>query len=686
MAAPGQKIFSFNARGVGRRLRAARDFLNVFVDWQILLIQEGFYSHIANFEIDGHLVVMGERIWRRGRLLKPVCIIVHSSVRQGVQIDKFVQRGNCIGFNITLNNNVTLFVATASLDPYSVCSDFEDSLADVSFVISAAPPGSSRVLGIDAQTSASLESDLRDLALFGAHGLDPIGTHGNWKSPLFMRAVSDWGLSVSNTFAPGPFGDFTLFGHFAPRQIDFVLVEPAFMHGASSYPIDVTNGFLSDHRPVRFALPDGPTVSYTFLAPAHNRPRNWVWHKAGTELFNVDFRGAVGYPAGVPGVSVPRPCPRPHPERCYRAFCDGSFEGGVAGWGFTLFRSVKDVDVGRGDDQYVLFDNSGLVVTDIADSSYIGAESATNISGELTAFVELCWHLLDRVQSGFFDANNNHELIIYVDCILVKDAVNGKCAAHAHPLVITLARHLVHCLRAYLTLEIRWVRAHEGNTGNERADRLANEGRLKGGPSPGRVPLDHKVFQPLVFQERLRDFHILHPYAGPVKPRQEEVAPSPSELRQLEAQRELDFQHVFARQPPLKAARLEDRVQPSFVLCLPRRPHHLRDSNGSISSDHRVPPDFPREVLTVSSVTSAISRAAAPHGFSAGAPRPPALKPENALKRREQTYITLRDAAPTAIIRTKHSHNLSKVRRSIRIANNRLAMEFKAASTHKWTP
>ena len=90
-----------------------------------------------------------------------------------------------------------------------------------------------------------------------------------------------------------------------------------------------------------------------------------------------------------------------------------------------------DVVEGGGDDSYTLFENCGHIFIDPVEADFTGLKLHPNISGELAAVIELLWHCLYLLQIGFF--SSNRALIIFVDCLFVKDVLNNKVTVNSHP-------------------------------------------------------------------------------------------------------------------------------------------------------------------------------------------------------------------------------------------------------------
>ena len=84
-----------------------------------------------------------------------------------------------------------------------------------------------------------------------------------------------------------------------------------------------------------------------------------------------------------------------------------------------------------------LYDRCGVVFTDPADPMYIGAELHSSISSEPYAVMELLWHTLHWTNQGMF--KDNKHLIVFVDCIYVKDVLLWEITVATHPLLASLA-------------------------------------------------------------------------------------------------------------------------------------------------------------------------------------------------------------------------------------------------------
>ena len=106
--------------------------------------------------------------------------------------------------------------------------------------------------------------------LIGNYASAEVDLRGKWKIGFFLRAVLGWQLVAANTINEPTQSKYTFpaHGRFKPDQIDFMLVHPKLMIGASCEPIDFIGVNISDHRVVRFAAPAGPGVWYDFQSGA----------------------------------------------------------------------------------------------------------------------------------------------------------------------------------------------------------------------------------------------------------------------------------------------------------------------------------------------------------------------------------------------------------------------------------
>ena len=135
----------------------------------------------------------------------------------------------------------------------------------------------------------------------------------------------------------------------------------------------------------------------------------------------------------------------------YRAWTDGGCQPnpGNGGWAF------------------VLHSPDGSIV------ERSGAErDTTNIRMELRAAIEAMRHIPEGSPA-----------IIYSDCKMVVEVLSERWRARKNPPLVKWARRLAR--KHDVTFE--WVRGHNGDPGNERADTLATEAMNELGPAEPRL-------------------------------------------------------------------------------------------------------------------------------------------------------------------------------------------------------
>ena len=217
-------------------MRARSSFVSELGAWDALLLQEAFRNQVEDFELDGHLVIVSNPPQVRGRTRLPLAIAIHSSLKHNAILPTRMQSGMSLGIALKTQDEI-LFLISALLDPYSLPSDYEDSINDFNNLIRAAPVNSMPNVGVDAQSPlprspAAAESPIGD------HASHESAMIGAWKTSFLLRAVMEWGLPVANTILEPSDGSFTfpVHGRFPPSQIDFILVHPRLLHGARCGP------------------------------------------------------------------------------------------------------------------------------------------------------------------------------------------------------------------------------------------------------------------------------------------------------------------------------------------------------------------------------------------------------------------------------------------------------------------
>ena len=142
---------------------------------------------------------------------------------------------------------------------------------------------------------------------------------------------------------------------------------------------------------------------------------------------------------------------------------------GKAGWGFV----VTGGDVNGTDDQYAreLHSDCGEVITERSARRYIGAEAATNNTGELTAIVRALEYILEQQSSC--------PVLLRYDSLYAAGVASGATRARAHRTLVRRANRVWREVHAQRNGNV-WashVRGHSDNKWNDRADELARQGK-----------------------------------------------------------------------------------------------------------------------------------------------------------------------------------------------------------------
>ena len=127
----------------------------------------------------------------------------------------------------------------------------------------------------------------------------------------------------------------------------------------------------------------------------------------------------------------------------------------AAGWGWCS----KDGDT--------WIESCGAVCTNPDHSAYLGAGVGSNNTGELTAIAEALI---------FAQIHPYSHIKIYTDSQWSINVIAGKWKPKAHKQLINTIRRLY--LDRSHQVSLHWIKAHVGHEGNEKADQLAEQGKL----------------------------------------------------------------------------------------------------------------------------------------------------------------------------------------------------------------
>ena len=170
------------------------------------------------------------------------------------------------------------------------------------------------------------------------------------------------------------------------------------------------------------------------------------------------------------------------PERWY-VYTDGSgpatsqtwreqTPGDGAGWGVGVFRGDQagvTHEEGAEEPAYKL---SGPVITEKTNHLFVGAEEATNNTGELTAMIEgMIWLQTEMPDGG------GVPITVRYDSEYAAGMTRGNLVPTTNVKLVEKAREVRKKLEEKRQISWSWVKGHSGENGNWWADKLADEGK-----------------------------------------------------------------------------------------------------------------------------------------------------------------------------------------------------------------
>ena len=143
-----------------------------------------------------------------------------------------------------------------------------------------------------------------------------------------------------------------------------------------------------------------------------------------------------------------------------------------AGWGVGVFKNDQKNNLHDEQSEEPLFKLSGPVITDKNSHLFIGAEEATNNTGELTAIYEgMAWIRGELKDSG------DIPIVVKYDSQYAAGMAQGKLKPTSNQALIQNTQKETKEVMKKRVIRWEWVKGHSGENGNWWADKLADEGK-----------------------------------------------------------------------------------------------------------------------------------------------------------------------------------------------------------------
>ena len=253
------------------------------------------------------------------------------------------------------------------------------------------------------------------------------------------------------------------------QRLDHTFTRRQWLNSVNSCQSRLHTGFPSDH----YLLLTEVKARLSQKVPKAPRapPLHYSMEPAQVKEFNDILADLWGDP-----ILDDHNASQPRGEE-HTVYTDGSGSSGrcskrtPAGWGFCY------------QDHNAWVDCMGPVITDEYHPDYRGAQVGSNNTGEVTAILEA---MLYGLQKGWGKLN------IRSDSQWAINVITGKWKAKHHKTLVNHAKAIKR--QGSLRITLHWIKAHAGHEGNERADRLAEEGKNSTGRHGAQAALpDHTL-------------------------------------------------------------------------------------------------------------------------------------------------------------------------------------------------